>query len=292
MTTQVTIWNEFRQEHSDEPVRRIYPDGIHVAVADGLRGEPGVVVRTATLDEPEHGLTEAALASTDVLVWWGHVAHDEVSDAIEGPVRPRVRGDREHMVVRLERAQAVDAERGGHRLGQKLGRRRPRQPARPVQVGVDLDEHRDARPFERELVGRDCVEERVSQLDEPGGDERGLSRRCVARDQIHVDEGAEDGIRVARCHLGPLVDDELRAARVAYASQELWQHERGEHARALGLHELGGHFLAELAPPPRSEEVEPVRAERVEVLVLVDEAVDGGPEIRRACAQRRNPDRG
>ena len=42
MTVRVTIWNEFRQEHSDEPVRRIYPDGIHVAIADGLRAEPGV----------------------------------------------------------------------------------------------------------------------------------------------------------------------------------------------------------------------------------------------------------
>jgi trehalose utilization protein len=87
--TRVTVWNEFRQEHSDAPVRDIYPAGIHGAIADGLR-DAGFDVRTATLDEPEHGLTEAVLAETDVLTWWGHVAHDEVSDAVVDRVHQRV----------------------------------------------------------------------------------------------------------------------------------------------------------------------------------------------------------
>ena len=87
--TRVTVWNEFRQEHSDAPVRAIYPAGIHGSIADGLR-DAGFQVRTATLDEPEHGLTEAVLAETDVLTWWGHVAHDEVSDAVVDRVQQRV----------------------------------------------------------------------------------------------------------------------------------------------------------------------------------------------------------
>jgi trehalose utilization protein len=87
--TRVTVWNEFRQEHSDEPVRAIYPDGIHVTIADGLRSA-GFEVRTATLDESEHGLTDNVLAETDVLTWWGHVAHDEVSDAVVDRVQRRV----------------------------------------------------------------------------------------------------------------------------------------------------------------------------------------------------------
>ena len=91
MSIRVTVWNEFRQEHSDEPVRRIYPDGIHAAVAAGLReADTDFVVRTATLDEPEHGLTEAVLAETDVLTWWGHVAHGEVADAVVDRVQRRV----------------------------------------------------------------------------------------------------------------------------------------------------------------------------------------------------------
>jgi trehalose utilization protein len=87
--TRVTVWNEYRQERSDEPVRAIYPDGIHAAIGDGLRSA-GFDVRTATLDEPEHGLTDAVLAETDVLTWWGHVAHGDVSDEVVERVQRRV----------------------------------------------------------------------------------------------------------------------------------------------------------------------------------------------------------
>lgn len=90
MTIRVTIWNEFRQERSDPPVAAIYPDGIHAAIAGGLRSDEGVIARTATLDEPEHGLSDAVLAETDVLTWWGHVAHDEVADAVVDRVQRRV----------------------------------------------------------------------------------------------------------------------------------------------------------------------------------------------------------
>lgn len=94
-TVRVTVWNEFVQERRDEPVRRIYPDGIHAAIAEGLRADehgPALEVRTATLDEPEHGLSDSVLADTDVLVWWGHVAHGEVADAVVDRVQGRVLG--------------------------------------------------------------------------------------------------------------------------------------------------------------------------------------------------------
>jgi trehalose utilization protein len=87
--TRVTVWNEHRQERTDAPVRALYPDGIHGAIAAGLT-DAGFDVRTATLDEPEHGLTDAVLAETDVLTWWGHVAHPEVDDAIVDRVQRRV----------------------------------------------------------------------------------------------------------------------------------------------------------------------------------------------------------
>lgn len=97
MTIRVTVWSEHRQERSDPAVAAVYPDGIHAAIAAGLRdadadgdGGRALEVRTATLDEPEHGLTEAVLAATDVLTWWGHVAHDEVSDAVVDRVHARV----------------------------------------------------------------------------------------------------------------------------------------------------------------------------------------------------------
>ncbi len=86
---RVTVWNEFRHEKDHEAVRAVYPDGIHEAIGAYLRGQE-FTVRTATLDEPEHGLTEAVLAETDVLIWWGHLAHGEVSDAIVDRVQGRV----------------------------------------------------------------------------------------------------------------------------------------------------------------------------------------------------------
>jgi trehalose utilization protein len=89
MTIRVTVWNEFRHEKKHEKVKQIYPNGIHSAIADMLR-EHGHQVKTATLDEAEHGLTKAVLAETDVLLWWGHMAHNEVNDEIVGRVHARV----------------------------------------------------------------------------------------------------------------------------------------------------------------------------------------------------------
>jgi len=90
MTVRVTVWNEFRQEHTDPPVQAIYPDGIHAAIAAGLREHDGFEVRTATLDEHDQGLSDAVLAETDVLTWWGHVAHPEVADEVVDRVQARV----------------------------------------------------------------------------------------------------------------------------------------------------------------------------------------------------------
>ncbi|HLJ67289.1 MAG TPA: ThuA domain-containing protein [Chloroflexota bacterium] len=80
----VTVWGEYVHERQMENVRAIYPRGMHETIAAGLRThlDGRVTVRTATLQEPEHGLTEDVLAGTDVLSWWGHAAHDQVSDEV------------------------------------------------------------------------------------------------------------------------------------------------------------------------------------------------------------------
>lgn len=78
---RVTIWNEYSHELRKERVAAIYPKGIHGAIADGIACED-FAIRTATLAEPEHGLTDDVLRETDVLVWWGHCAHDKVDDAV------------------------------------------------------------------------------------------------------------------------------------------------------------------------------------------------------------------
>lgn len=79
---KVTVWNEGRHEKTSEEVRRVYPDGIHGALAAFLGKETDFTVRTATLDEPDCGLPQDVVDDTDVMLWWGHMAHGDVPDAV------------------------------------------------------------------------------------------------------------------------------------------------------------------------------------------------------------------
>lgn len=86
---RVTVWNEYQHEKIEPEVAKIYPNGIHEAIAQHLRSQ-GLTVQTATLEQPEHGLTDAVLNQTDVLIWWGHIAHEQVQDLIVDKVQQRV----------------------------------------------------------------------------------------------------------------------------------------------------------------------------------------------------------
>jgi trehalose utilization protein len=90
MSIRVTVWNEFRHENKNETVKKVYPKGIHEAIASHLRKSKDFTVHTATQDEPENGLTEEVLNNTDVLTWWGHMAHSEVTDLCVERVYARV----------------------------------------------------------------------------------------------------------------------------------------------------------------------------------------------------------
>ncbi|MCC2684452.1 MAG: trehalose utilization protein ThuA [Paenibacillaceae bacterium] len=87
---RVTVWNEYLHEVEKESIAAIYPKGIHTAIADGIRNYGEFETRTATLAEPEHGLTDEVLENTDVLIWWGHKGHARVEDAIVDRVHQRV----------------------------------------------------------------------------------------------------------------------------------------------------------------------------------------------------------
>ncbi len=90
MAIRITVWHEYRHEKTDPRVAEVYPRGMHEAIAEHLRTVPGLEVRTATLDEPDHGLTQDVVDSTDVFIWWGHMAHGEVRDEIVQRVFDRV----------------------------------------------------------------------------------------------------------------------------------------------------------------------------------------------------------
>jgi trehalose utilization protein len=92
MPVRVTIWNEFVHERRNPLVQAHYPHGIHAVLQQALSEQlaDAVTVRTATLDEPEHGLADHVLEQTDVLIWWGHLAHDQVADEVVSRVQRRV----------------------------------------------------------------------------------------------------------------------------------------------------------------------------------------------------------
>ena len=83
-TINVVVWGENRHEQTDSSIAARYPDGMHGAIKQGIEEYlgAGASVSTVTLDDPEHGLTEELLTATDVLLWWGHAAHEEVDDEV------------------------------------------------------------------------------------------------------------------------------------------------------------------------------------------------------------------
>ncbi len=94
---RVTVWGENHHENVERDraaMAERYPDGMHGAIAAGLTGllGDGVQVQTATLDQPEHGLTADVLDNTDVLTWWGHARHADVADEVVDRVHQRVLG--------------------------------------------------------------------------------------------------------------------------------------------------------------------------------------------------------
>ncbi len=86
---RAVVWNEYVHERENPTVAEIYPDGIHATLAKALACD-GIETSTATLDQPDHGLPPDRLADTDVLLWWGHKAHGQVSDATVARVAQRV----------------------------------------------------------------------------------------------------------------------------------------------------------------------------------------------------------
>lgn len=71
---RVLVWSE------GTAPKFAYPHDINDAVANALKADPNLAVRTATFTDDEQGLSEASLAATDVLIWWGHLLHRNVKD--------------------------------------------------------------------------------------------------------------------------------------------------------------------------------------------------------------------
>ena len=74
---RVTVWNEFFHEVKEESVKKVYPNGIHAALADFLGTDEEIEVTTVTQHDENGelrenvGITDELLANTDVMIWWG-----------------------------------------------------------------------------------------------------------------------------------------------------------------------------------------------------------------------------
>ncbi len=90
---RVTVWNEYRHEREEDYIREIYPKGIHGCIKDFLDPHDDLEVRIVCLDDQEQGLPDEVLNNTDVLMWWGHMAHDEVNDALVEKIQRRIYDD-------------------------------------------------------------------------------------------------------------------------------------------------------------------------------------------------------
>ena len=86
----VVIWNEFRHEKKSERVKAIYPNGLHATIKSFLDTNEDMSVTLAALDDEYQGLPDELLEKTDVLVWWGHIAHGEVNDELVAKIQKRV----------------------------------------------------------------------------------------------------------------------------------------------------------------------------------------------------------
>lgn len=87
---RVLIWNENFHERTLESVKTVYPNGIHNCIKEFLSVNDDLDLRTATLDQPDLGLSDQLLAETDVLFWWGHMKHGEVPDEWVAKIQRRV----------------------------------------------------------------------------------------------------------------------------------------------------------------------------------------------------------
>ncbi len=140
--TRVTVWNEFVHERESDVVAGVYPDGIHRTIAEALE-DHGFETQTATLQEPDHGLTTEVLEETDVLTWWGHAAHDEVEDEVVERVESHVLDGMGLLVLHSAHYSKIFRALMGTTCGLKWREAAERErlwvvePSHPVAAGID-----------------------------------------------------------------------------------------------------------------------------------------------------------
>lgn len=73
---RVLIWDEQQPQQ-----KQAYGDKfLGETIAAYLEKQPGLAVKSVSISSPEQGLGNDVLDNTDVVVWWGHVRNNDVTD--------------------------------------------------------------------------------------------------------------------------------------------------------------------------------------------------------------------
>lgn len=86
----VTIWNEDSINTAAPEVLKVHPEGLNGTLKSFLSKDEELNVVTTTLEDPEYGMPDELLNSTDVLMWWGHCKHEKVPDELVKKIHDRV----------------------------------------------------------------------------------------------------------------------------------------------------------------------------------------------------------
>lgn len=79
------VWSE------ETAPQDVYPNDVNSTIAEHLNEHADIVAKAVSIDHAEQGVSTELLDWCDVLLWWGHLRHDDVSDTTVDRVERYVR---------------------------------------------------------------------------------------------------------------------------------------------------------------------------------------------------------
>ncbi|MEK6234963.1 MAG: ThuA domain-containing protein, partial [Planctomycetales bacterium] len=91
---RVVVWDEQQPEQ-----RETYGCFLGEALAEHLSNQPGLLVKSARLADPEGGLGQETLDENEVMIWWGHRKHLRVSTKQGQAIVERIKSGRLSLIA-------------------------------------------------------------------------------------------------------------------------------------------------------------------------------------------------
>lgn len=83
---RVVVWDEQQPRQ-----KQAYENFLGNAIADHLKTQPGMKVRSVKQDDPNKGIGPDVLDHCDVLIWWGHVRQGQITPKDCKPIIDRIK---------------------------------------------------------------------------------------------------------------------------------------------------------------------------------------------------------